>query len=506
MSSDPVADIFKPMEVELDGSWLAEQYDPTPHPFKNDPNGWVDERLNEFLWSRQREVAESVVHNRYTAVPSCHDSGKSFLAARLACWWLDTRPQGEAFVVSTAPTWNQVHAILWREIRKAHNKGKLDGRTTLDARWYLGGVNQGDAEEELVAYGRKPADYDQAAFQGIHAKYVLIIIDEACGIPKLLYDAVDSLATNVSARVLAIGNPDDPGSQFATICKPGSGWKTIHISAFDTPNFTGEEVPEYLSELLISPEWVEERKKRWGVGSPTYVAKVMGEFPDVSDDTLISPNMIKAAQTRDLVGTAKGQLGGDVARMGTDETTVYRNRGGVCRLTYRAHKQDTTATTNAFSKIIRDLKKAVPMQVDAIGIGAGVYDNLNAEGLPVHPFVGSEAAYDPQRYINRRAEVYWELREDFEAGNIDLAPDGDDDDLVAQLGAIKFKITSKGKIQIESKEEMAKRGLPSPDRADALMMSGVKGMNWDIPSDLKDAARRRTQAESLTEDLLEKEM
>jgi hypothetical protein len=117
----------------------------------------------------------------------------------------------------------------------------------------------------------------------------LVIIDEAGGVPKSIFDAVDALATNIDARVVAVGNLDDPASHFATICKPGSGWHVETISAFDTPAYTGERVPEELLPLLVSPEWVEERKLRWGVNSPIYQSKVLGEFPDLSDDTLILP-------------------------------------------------------------------------------------------------------------------------------------------------------------------------------------------------------------------------
>jgi hypothetical protein len=208
-------------------------------------------------------MGEMVVRNRYTAIKASHDVSKSHTMSRLACWWIDVHPTGEAFVVTTAPTTAQVEAILWRYIGGAHRTGNLPGRVTLDAKWYIG--------QELVAYGRKPADYDQAAFQGIHARYVLVIIDEAGGVPKSIFDAVDALATNVHARVVAVGNPDDPGSHFATICKPGSGWAVKRISAFDTPAYTGEQVPEELLPLLVSPEWVDERKKRWGVTSPIYV-------------------------------------------------------------------------------------------------------------------------------------------------------------------------------------------------------------------------------------------
>jgi hypothetical protein len=100
---------------------------------------------------------------------------------------------GEAFVVTTASTTAHVEAILWRYIGNAHRKAGLPGRITLDAKWYIG--------QELVAYGRKPANYDQAAFQAIHARYVLVIIGEAGGVPKSIFDAVDALATNIEARL-----------------------------------------------------------------------------------------------------------------------------------------------------------------------------------------------------------------------------------------------------------------------------------------------------------------
>jgi hypothetical protein len=99
--------------------------------------------------------------------------------------------------------------------------------------------------------------------------------------------------------------PDDPASHFATIWKPGSGWHVETISAFDTPAYTGEKVPDDLLPLLVSPEWVEERKIRWGVNSPIYQSKVLGEFPDLSDDTLILPKWIEAAQKRSIKRTKR---------------------------------------------------------------------------------------------------------------------------------------------------------------------------------------------------------
>ena len=141
--------------------------------------------------------------------------GKSFIAARIAAWWLASRsPIGEAFVVTTAPTRTQVRAILWREIARAHRAGRLPGRLN-QTEWYM----PAGEKEELVAYGRKPSDWDEDAFQGIHARYVLAILDEAGGVPRSLYTAVETITTSEECRVLAIGNPDHPGTQFARVCR-----------------------------------------------------------------------------------------------------------------------------------------------------------------------------------------------------------------------------------------------------------------------------------------------
>lgn len=241
--------------------------------YRDDPVGFVENVLDEHLWSKQREIAESVRDNRHTAVPSCHDSGKTFLAARLAAWWLETHEVGDAFVVSSAPTFPQVRVLLWREIGRAHRIGKLRGRVN-QTEWHMttGGG------EEIVGYGRKPADYNEDAFQGIHARYVLVILDEAGGIPRTLFDAAETITTNEGSRVLAIGNPDHPGTEFQKVTQ-SPDWHTISIDGFETPNFTDEELPDGLHDLLLSPTWVDERRRGWGENDPRFIAKVRGRFP-----------------------------------------------------------------------------------------------------------------------------------------------------------------------------------------------------------------------------------
>lgn len=428
----------------------------------HDPVEWANKRLGVHLWSKQADIARAVKDHKRTAVRSCHDSGKSFIASVIAGWWIDTHPFGEAIVVSTAPTYQQVHAILWEEIRNRHRRGNLPGRVLQSDEWKLD-------DGTLVGMGRKPADTDVHGFHGIHRRYVLVILDEACGVPDQLWTAVEAITTNADCRILAIGNPDDPSTEFGNVCKPGSGWNVIGISAFDTPNFTDEFVPANIRPLLLDPEWVEDKKRRWGVDSARYIAKVLGEFPEVGEDTLISPALIEAAQQRTLDPTTDQRLGVDVARYGTDSTIIVHAQGPVARVTGEHSKQSTTETTGQVVTAARDLHGPFTIRVDGVGVGGGVVDQLAEQGWPVIDMQAGSRAMDSERFVNARAEWYWGLRERFEQGDIDIDPD--DDDLAAQLGALKYKYTSRGQVQIESKDEMRKRGLPSPDRADGLMLA-----------------------------------
>lgn len=440
---------------------------PQAHPYEADPVGWVRDKLGENLWSKQCEIAQSVVENEFTAVPSCHGAGKSYLASRIALWWIDAHPVGDAFVVTTAPTANQVNKILWREIRKGHIKGALPGRIaggtgTSIPEWSINGVD--------VAYGRKPETLE--GFQGMHAPYVLVIVDEGGAVPDWLIEGASTIATNpVNDRVLVIGNPTKPASAFEKICKPGSLYNKIQIPAASTPRFTGEECDPAIP--LVTPLWVEQRAYEWGVESGFYQSRVDAVFPDVSDDTLFPPKLILRALATDLPGMDRGGYGGDVARYGENETVVYRARGGVARHVKSIAQSDTYETAELFSGILRQHgADRPPMVVDADGIGIGVVDIMRKHGVRVVEFHGGERASDPGLFVNRRAEVYWTARQMAENGELDLEEDTDaGKKLVGQLQALKFKYDGKGRIQIESKEDMRARGVKSPDHADAAVMA-----------------------------------
>jgi hypothetical protein len=345
-----------------------------------------------------------------------------------------------------------------------------------------------------VAYGRKPSDYDPEAFQGLHQRFVLVIIDEANGVPKVLYDAVDTVTTNEHARILAIGNPDSPTSHFAQICKPESDWRKIWIDGFRTPNFTGEFMPdEAVYEDLLSVRWVEERRREWGERSPLWESKVRGRFPVSADDALIQMDWWNDAADRQLdpEGYA-GTLGVDVARYGEDSSMCYQNRSGYLRRLWRISKTSTTETARKVAETLA-VHPGAPVNVDGTGVGGGVVDNLKDWGHNVWEFISGALPTD-DRFANMRSQAYWHLRDMFEYGMIDV--DSDDEVLKNQLTSMKWSLDGRGRIRVETKEDYMKRlRVKSPDAADAAMMACWEGDTGSIPN--------HAEIPAITADLLE---
>lgn len=485
---------------------------PEPDPYANDPAGWVQGKLNGHLWSKQRDIAHSVLANRYTAVHAAHDAGKSYIATALLAWWIETHPLDEVFVVWTAPSYDQVNAVIGRELRAMHATAGLDGRVTLDDRWVVG--------DRLVGYGRKPADTGRAketegsgvvtAFQGIHARYVFVVIDEASGMKKPMFDAVDALVTNENARVLAIGNPDDPTSYFAKICQPGSqagkGWNVIHIDGLQTPNFTQEKIPERLRHMLLSPTWVQERRDRWGEDSPLWTAKVRGQFPLDDDRAVIPASLVAQARLlEDPVGADDDPIGGvlgcDIARDGSDSNTIVSVFKGRVEVIANFHEPDTTKTADRIEEelLSRDNAQGVLWKavVDGDGMGGPVVDMLRRRGVPVVEFRGGERAQRPRRYRNRRGEAWFGVR-NLLRDNALVLPD--DDDLAHDLSAPRW-VKDNGRLGVEVKDEIRKRLGRSPDLGDALVMACSVQPTAGDPN-----PTNRRKRGSLTSDLLGMEL
>jgi len=447
--------------------------------YMKDPVLWARERIKTDLWSLQGDIAASLVEAKKTIVKSCHSSGKTYLGAVLACWWIDVHPPEETVVVSTAPTAYQVNKLLWEYIRKIHRNNNLSGTVSETAEWK-------SDDRDTVGMGRKPADTDMHGFQGVHRTYVLVIIDEACGVAQTIWTGVEAITTSETNRVLAIGNPDDPNTEFGRIFLHNDpSWKKFTISAYDTPRFTGEVVPLAVAQNLISKEWVEDKKISWGEGSARFRAKVTAEFPENSDENLFPTSVLLAAQDLSILPKSEvvGRLGVDVARFGKDKTTVVYNLDGLVEIVGSWEKVDTVETASRVHALA--LKLGVrEVRVDATGIGAGVQDQLaqlSHGNYHVIGMVGSAASPDLRKWRNARAFWYDTLRAKMAAGKVSLpnfssgidakdqgtSADQDAKTLFEELEGTRYKFAN-GAILIESKDEMRARGFKSPDYADAL--------------------------------------
>lgn len=457
----------------------------------------------------------------------------SMIASVIAAWWIDVHPPGSAIVVSTAPTYAQVHAILWEEIRKHHATAKdkglpLPGSITMADNWNLD-------NGQLVGFGRKPKDGDRHAFQGIHRRFVLAILDEACGVPEELWTGAEAITTNEGCRILAIGNPDDRDTEFGkNYCDPATAqdWNRISIPAFSTPNLTGEPVPPLLNEVLVARNWVEERKRGWGEDDPRYISKVLAEFPEQNQASLFSPVVIATAfedAGRKLIERPVTlYFGLDVARYGGDLSVLSVFDGVRAKILDSWSGMDTVSTaTRALTRIGEEVKdrkaRYADIRVDAVGLGAGVVDTMAArrwelaqELAPygkepwfnVREMHGSAAAPknvggSVQGYGNARAWWFDQLKHLMRSGALEIEQHAK---LQSELGGIRYDYRN-GKLYIESKEEMRKDGRKSPDYADSLVYACApvhEGL--ETGDTVSEDAYSLAQAEALNDAMMTHEM
>ena len=418
-----------------------------------DPVGFVRDALGGDPWSKQVEILESVRDHKRTAVRSGHGLGKTKTAAWTCLWSLYAHRR--SIVITTAPSWHQVENLLWREIRSAHEGARLElggqrfvTRLELATDWYAIGLST-DLPER---------------FQGFHAENILLVVDEASGVNQDIFSAAEGFLTTPGARVLLIGNPTQLSGEFYQAFRNGM-YNTIHISAYDSPNVTGEADRPY----IVSAEWIEDHKRMWGEESSLWYSRVLGEFPEQAEDALIPLSWIERAMAREVPESdAQCILGVDVARQGSDASVIAVRRGDCIAALHRTRKQDTMTVSGWVIEHARRYG-ATEVRIDADGIGAGVYDRLKEQGLPAVEMRGGMAARDTEQFANSRAEWYWGLRERLDPTQGEQAALPKDDTLLGQLAGLKVQYTSRGQVKIESKDDMRRRGMPSPDEADAIM-------------------------------------
>jgi len=413
-------------------------------------------------WKRQVEIMRSVCERPRTVVPSGFAVGKTWVAARIALWFLYSF--ASSLVITTAPTWRQVEHVLWAEIRRQHGASA----TPLGGEVLRTQIKIGD---DWFALGLSTDEPER--FQGFHSAHLLMIFDEAAGVDRRVWVAGEGQMAGGHPRWLAIGNPVQPSGPFYEACR-SELWETLPISCLDTPNVKAGRV---IYPKLVTHRWVEERKGEWGEDSPLYQSKVLGQFPTASEHGLIPLAWVLAANERADRAPAGGRqepvVGVDVARSGADATVFLFREGAEIGDVEEHHSLSTMETVGRLIRFVE--ARGVRWEqvfVDVIGVGAGVVDRLVEQCRYVVAVNFSSAPSEPDRYLNVRAEAYWAVREA-------LHPDGDAPlsiparygRLCSELASVEWSVTSTGKILIEPKENVKKRIGRSPDHADALALT-----------------------------------
>ena len=358
---------------------------------RNDPVFFVEKVLGNSLWEKQKEILEAVRDNAEVVVRSCHASGKSYIAGRIVHWWLNSYK--DSVVVTTAPTFRQVKEVLWREIKGSISgkkiypeKAILDTQINISPQWFAIGLSTDKPEQ----------------FQGFHSPHLMVLVDEASGIQPEIEEAIDGLTPE---KIVRIGQPLSNVGRFADSFRMPKV-KKMQISAFDTPNLKEQKI---IIPGLITSQDVDNFKVRYGEDSNVYRIRVLGEFPTQESDSLIGIDEVSKAIDRTVVVPSQFEkkMGVDVARFGDDRTViVIRQMEKVLKKEVFSNL-DTMQISGYVLKLAKEENiKSENINIDVIGVGAGVVDRLKEQGWSVNSVSVSESPEDKEHYLNLRAELY----------------------------------------------------------------------------------------------------
>jgi phage terminase large subunit len=470
-----------------------------PRAFAHDMFRTTDGKPLE-LQDYQAEILEAVAHGKDVTVRSGHGVGKSTTDAIATFHFLCTRPY--SLVGTTAPTFRQVKEILWGEIASLFQRFRLRDHFELQkTRLSVRGAAKWGA---LGFASNKPENVE-----GLHAPHVLAIVDEAKGVQKAIYDALDGALTTGGQRLYT----STPGSRVGQFYESHFGriaryFHQVHINA------------AAVSAPWINRKWQEQKAEEWGLDSPIYQSKVLGEFPNEGDDILIRLDYILAAEASELEekcskcgkleecgcdapsvpAIADGPhevLGCDVARYGMDETALARGNSRRIKYVRTWQKRDLVFTSEEIAaayKASRLADETHPIEscgVDDTGLGGGVTDMLaKIYQVPNQPIIfGARTLLvgDPNRdehFHNNKAFLGHKFKQVLEENFRERATGGvgtfclpKDDKLKGQLSNLRVRHTNKGKLQIIDPDdptipivELPKGVRVSPDKAHAAII------------------------------------
>jgi hypothetical protein len=420
--------------------------------------GFVREVLGKTPYPDQLALLEAYQRGeRRISKRSGHGVGKSAVLSWIAAHQLFCRfPQKTVITSASAP---QLWDALAAEV-KAVLKGlspKLQECIEIQSE----GIYLVMAPEESFISFRVSKAETPEAMAGVHSPgWVLLIADEASGIPDAVFEAASGSMSGHNCTTILAGNPvRTTGRFFDTFHKLRGWWWTQHVSCVGHPN--------------VSPDYVESQKATYGEDSNPYRIRVLGEFPTGDEDTVIPFSLVEASLSRDVRPLHVLPIWGvDCARFGNDASAICKRVGNSLLEKTDIRKGYDTMQVTGWVKAQWDEtpigKRPSEILVDSIGIGAGVCDRLMELKLPARGINVSETAAMNELYTNLRSELWFKGRDWFNAKDCNLSGD---DHLAAELVQPRFKYASNGKRQVESKDDMKKRGVPSPNRADAFLLT-----------------------------------
>ena len=424
--------------------------------YREDPVGFVRDILRTKPDPWQIKFLESIRDgHRRISVRSGHGVGKSTAASWAMLHYFLTRYP--VIVVVTAPTSAQLFDAMFAELKRWVNELPDILKTLVEVK--SDRIELQAAPSEAFISARTSRAKTPEALQGIHADNVLLVADEASGIPESVFEAASGSMSGHSATTLLLGNPTrNTGLFYDTHNRLKGEWKTFHVSCIDSPR--------------VSEAFVKEMQLRYGEDSPAYHVRVLGNFPPREEDTVIPVELIDGAMNREIKidENTTAVWGLDVARMGSDASALAKRRGPVVEEVQTWKGLDLMQLTGAVVAEYEALppsKQPVEILVDSIGLGAGVLDRLRELGLPARGINVSESPAMKGTYANLRAELWFKCKAWLANRDVKIPKD---EQLFAELAAPRYTFTSSGKMQVESKESMKKRGLGSPDKADAVCL------------------------------------
>jgi len=389
------------------------------------------------------------------AVRSCHGPGKTALAAWVAVWFSNTRAPFK--LAMTAPSAPQLFDALYPELIKWLDRLPGAWREL----WHVTSDHITlKSNPECFITARTSRQETPEALAGLHSDNILLVVDEASGVPEQVFEAASGSMSSAGAITLLIGNPTrSSGFFWKTFNLERDRWFCMKVGHLDSPRVTAD--------------YAEEVAGRYGIDSNAYRVRVLGEFPLADADTMIAAELIDSAMLRDVAldSTEPEIWGVDVARFGTDASVLIKRRGNVVPEMPRSfHQVDTMMLAGAIKAEWDAASASRPtlICIDVIGIGAGVVDRLNEQGLPILGVNVSESPSTTGRYAKLRDEL-WERCGQWLATRAVRLPRHDR--LRDDLAAPRYTHLSDGRLKVEDKNSMRARGLPSCDYADALNLT-----------------------------------